>query len=197
MSTPSSSYNTLIFLRFYYVYISFGAVLSFFLNVVTLSRGLFKSHKENLKTAFFAFLRYKKGNELWEKKTVLHKGKILCFPPLIVAWLMRRAKFTCPCSAVLCLSMWLNSTGWKKKNHIYRNCPHKCDETDLGLLGDRQVRANLLRSGRLNLEDPFMKTSFKSRCLARGNRTPTDLCVSAGAKRKVAEGQTPECLTCF
>lgn len=130
------------------------------------------------------------------KKNCFDKGKILCFPPLIVPWLMRCAKFTCLCSAVLCLSMLLNSTGWKKYP-IYRNCPHKCDETYLGLVSDRQVRANLLRSGRLNLEDPFMKTSFESRCLARGNYTPTDLCVSAGVKRKVAEGQASECLTCF
>lgn len=142
MSTPSSSY--IYFFRCLFVLLS---------SVAALSRELFKSHKENLKTRFFVFLRYKKENELWQKRATLSKGKILSFfPPLIVPWLMRRAEFTCPWTAVLCLSMLLNYTGWKKY-HVQRNCPHKCDEMYLCSVSDRQVQPifNLLHLGRLNL----------------------------------------------
>lgn len=188
MSTPSSSYNTLIILRFYYVYISFSAFLFFFR--VLSQESCSRATKRIWTLTFFEFLRYKKENELWQRnRAVLSKGKILSFPPLLVQQLMRRAEFTCPWTAMLCLSMLLNYMGWKKYQ-VYRNCPHKCDETYLGSVSDRQVQAivNLLQSGRLNLEDPFIKTSFKSWCLARGKCTPTNLCISAGIKRKVAEG---------
>lgn len=190
MSTPSSSYNTLIILRFYYVYISFSAFLSFFRVPWLSQESCSRATKRIWTLRFFEFLRYKKENELWQRnRAVLSKGKIFNFSPS-----------HCPAVNEACwVHMPMNSCALPfnvtqlhgmKKYQVYRNCPHKCDETYLGSVSDRQVQAivNLLHSGRLNLEDPFIKTSFKSWCLARGKRTPTNLCISAGVKRKVAEG---------
>lgn len=87
---------------------------------------------------------------------------------------MRRAEG--PWKSVLGLSMLLNYTGWKNITPIW-NCSNEGDEMYLRSASDRQVHAivNALQIGQLKFGGSIYKTSFKSRCLARGKRTPTNL----------------------
>lgn len=65
----------------------------------------------------------------------------------------------------------------RMKNYHVHHCSHKRDEMYLRSVSDRQVRAifNMLQIGQLKFGGSSYKTSFKSRCLARGKRTPTNL----------------------
>lgn len=84
---------------------------------------------------------------------------------------MRRAE--CPWTSVLCLSMSLNYTGWKNITSIW-NCSDEGDEMYLCSVTDK-CTLSLTQIGQLKFAGSIYKTSFKSRCLARGERTPTNL----------------------
>lgn len=86
---------------------------------------------------------------------------------------MRRAE--CPWTSVLCLTMLPNYTGWKNITSVW-NCSNEGDEMYLRSVTDKcALLLTRCKSGSFKFGGSIYKTSFKSGCLARGKRTPTNL----------------------
>lgn len=104
-------------------------------------------------------LRYKRKTSC-KKRVILSKGK---FPPshcLVVneaCWVPRNVR---------ALPINVTQLNGIKGNHVHLKLLRR---------GWWNASAFICKSGSLNLEDPFIKHLFKSQCLARGKRSPTNL----------------------